>query len=98
MRSIKRVLLPLTVSGILLSTMFTGCAASSASQGKRNFALIQASRQGDLGRVSKMLNEGADINAVDEEGWTPYLAASAEGNWQVMKLLQAKGCKTDPGF
>lgn len=88
-----RVLLPLMVSGLL----FAGCSASGPNPG-RNLALIQASRVGDVSRVSTLLEDGADINAVDEEGWTPYLAASAEGNWKVMKLLQAKGCKTDPGF
>jgi ankyrin repeat protein len=63
-----------------------------------NLALIEASRLGDEAKVTNLLRKGADINAVDAEGWTPYLAASAEGNWKVMKLLQSKGCKTDPGF
>ncbi len=94
----KRVLLPLTVSGILFSMSISGCAAAGHNQGRKNLALIQASRQGDVHQVSNLLSDGADINAVDDEGWTPYLAASAEGNWQVMKLLQAKGCKTDPGY
>jgi ankyrin repeat protein len=83
----------MTVCGLLLA----GCA-SAPNQGRKNFELIQASRVGDVNRVSSLITAGADINAVDDEGWTPYLAASAEGNWKVMKLLQAKGCKTDPGF
>jgi uncharacterized protein len=90
----RRLLLPATLSCLLLAA----CASNPVKQGRKNLALIQASRQGDLGMVASLLTEGADINAVDEEGWTPYLAASAEGNWKVMKLLQAKGCKTDPGF
>jgi ankyrin repeat protein len=48
--------------------------------------------------VENLIRNGADLNAVDHEGWTPYLAASAEGNWKVMKLLQDLGAKTDPGF
>jgi hypothetical protein len=99
MMAMQRVLLPLAVSGIVFGGIFPGCSSSLApNQGRKNLALIQASRKGDVGRVSHLLSDGADINAVDEEGWTPYLAASAEGNWSVMKLLQAKGCKTDPGF
>ncbi|MDB5106844.1 MAG: hypothetical protein JWP91_4533 [Fibrobacteres bacterium] len=94
MMAMKKALLPIAVLGFL----FAGCSSSAPNQGRKNLALIQASRVGDLGQVSTLLNAGADINAVDEEGWTPYLAASAEGNWKVMKLLQAKGCKTDPGF
>ena len=80
-----------------ISVLLAGCAGSR-DQGKKNFELIRASRVGDVKRVSSLITAGADINAVDEEGWTPYLAASAEGNWKVMKLLQDKGCKTDPGF
>ena len=48
--------------------------------------------------MGRLLRAGADINAVDMEGWTPYLAASVEGNWQVMKILKENGCKTDPGY
>lgn len=81
---------------MVAAVVLAGCAVSD--QGRKNFELIQASRVGDLNRVSSLLTDGADINAVDEEGWTPYLAASVEGNWKVMKLLQAKGCKTGPGF
>lgn len=87
----------ITVLGLaaILGLAFAGC---SSNRGAINLALIEASRLGDASQVSKLLTAGADINATDAEGWTPYLAASAEGNWKVMKLLQAKGCKTDPGF
>lgn len=74
-----------------------GCSLSP-DRGKINLALIEASRLGDASQVDRLLGKGADINAVDAEGWTPYLAASAEGNWKVMKLLESRGCKTDPGF
>ena len=98
MASMRKVQLPIMVSGVLFSLLSTGCSATGHGQGRKNLALIQASRQGDLSQVSTLISKGADINAVDEEGWTPYLAASVEGNWKVMKLLQDMGCKTDPGF
>lgn len=76
------------------------CLACSTSETKErlNQDLIVASRRGDATTVYRLIQAGADINAVDSEGWTPYLAAAVEGNWKVMKLLQEKGCKTDPGF
>ena len=79
-------------------SLFMACAAPQARNPKRDQALIQASRKGDMQLVVSLIRQGADINAVDPEGWTPYLAASAEGNWQVMKVLQDMGAKTDPGF
>lgn len=83
------------LSTLVLAGLLVGCAATG---GQKNLDLIQASRIGDLSRVENLIREGADLNAVDTEGWTPYLAASAEGNWKVMKLLQDMGAKTDPGF
>jgi ankyrin repeat protein len=80
-----------------LALFCTGCA-SGPDRSRLGQDLIIASRRGDVKRVGRLLRAGADINAVDLEGWTPYLAASVEGNWQVMKLLQENGCKTDPGF
>ena len=82
-------------STLVLASLLVGCAATS---GQKDLDLIQASRVGDLSRVKSLIRQGADLNAVDQEGWTPYLAASAEGNWKVMKLLQDMGAKTDPGF
>ena len=66
--------------------------------GQKNLALIQASRKGDKDRVLFLIKDGADINAQDPDSWTPYLAASAEGKWEIMHILQGLGCKTDPGF
>jgi ankyrin repeat protein len=83
------------LSTLILASFLVGC---SAAGGQKNLDLIQASRVGDLSRVENLIRAGADLNAVDTEGWTPYLAASAEGNWKVMKLLQDMGAKTDPGF
>lgn len=79
----------------VLASLLVGCAGNP---GQQNIDLIQASRLGDLNRVENLIRKGADLNAVDQEGWTPYLAASAEGNWQVMKRLQELGARTDPGF
>lgn len=81
-------------SCLVLGALLFGCAGSR----RIDQDLIQASRTGDLRRVKVLIRQGADLNAVDQEGWTPYLAASAEGNWKVMKLLQDMGAKTDPGF
>jgi ankyrin repeat protein len=81
-------------AGLLL---WTACSPA-ADRERLNQDLIEASRRGDAERVDRLLRAGADINAVDAEGWTPYLAASVEGNWKIMKILKDKGCKTDPGY
>ena len=74
--------------GIVLALgLFCAGCAPGPDRARLGQDLIIASRRGDAKRVGRLLRAGADINAVDMEGWTPYLAASVEGNWQVMKIL-----------
>jgi ankyrin repeat protein len=80
---------------LAIASLLIGCAAGRPDM---NLDLIQASRHGDVAMVKALIDRGADPNATDPEGWTPYLAASAEGNWVVMKVLQDMGARTDPGF
>jgi ankyrin repeat protein len=81
----------------VLGLAWMGCSPSGTKD-RLSQDLIKASRRGDATSVDHLIRAGADINAVDAEGWTPYLAAAVEGNWKVMKMLQERGCKTDPGF
>ena len=88
----------ISIAVLTSALLLAACASAPKPSPRKNQALIKASRKGDVVLVASLINDGADLNAVDDEGWTPYLAASVEGNWQVMKLLQARGAKTDPGF
>jgi ankyrin repeat protein len=81
----------------IFSASFMGCAAHQQGN-RKSQELILASRKGDVRKVAKLIEAGADINATDSAGWTPYLAASTEGNWDVMRVLENHGCKKDPGF
>lgn len=83
------------LSTLALATLLAGCATTRLDMDQD---LIKASRTGDITRIKTLISQGADLNAMDREGWTPYLAASAEGNWTVMKLLADMGAHTDPGF
>jgi ankyrin repeat protein len=80
-----------------LGLLAAGCA-TAPDRSRLGQDLIAASRRGDANLVARLIRDGADVNAVDAEGWTPYLAASAEGNWKVMRMLKDSGCRTDPGF
>jgi ankyrin repeat protein len=82
---------------LAIGLLCVGCA-SGPDKARLSQDLIIASRRGDAKRVGRLIRAGADLNAVDLEGWTPYLAASVEGNWKVMKMLKDSGCKTDPGY
>ena len=60
-------------------------AKISRTQGKENnsinldAALLDAARRGDLGRVSDLLDRGADLNTADDNGRTPLIEACLPG-------------------
>jgi len=56
-----------------------------------NEDLIEAARWGDLEKVKKLLDRGADVNARDKDGWTPLHWASVHGHLDVIKLLVERG-------
>jgi ankyrin repeat protein len=69
-------------------------------QAKKNRALFEAAKKGDVEQVKLLIAEGADINASmgDSTGpWTPLLHAASAGQAQVVKLLLQQGAKVDTG-
>lgn len=81
----------LACSGLLLAA----CAGGKpVTQRELDLALVRAAEAGDIVEVKRLLRAGADIDAADPEGWTPYLAASSNGRLETMRLLKALGART----
>ncbi|KAM0261878.1 hypothetical protein ACHAQJ_002081 [Trichoderma viride] len=59
-------------------------------------ALRWAAAKGLIEVVRRRLDEGADVNAADKDGWTPLHAASEYGHVEVARLLIEKGAVTTP--
>ena len=53
--------------------------------------LIDAAKTGDLPAARRLLGEGADVDARDEEGATPLMLASSAGDLEMVKALLAAG-------
>jgi ankyrin repeat protein len=53
--------------------------------------LLNACSDGDLEKAKRAIENGADVNAKDEEGWTPLHKASLCGHEAVVSLLVEKG-------
>ncbi len=53
--------------------------------------LLEAVREGDLAAVRARLAAGADVNAADEHGYTPLMAAAGRGDLEVVRLLLDAG-------
>lgn len=80
--------LPLVVAFLLV-----GCAATSGAN--QDLQLIRAAERGQTREMFRLIKAGADINAHDADGWTPYLAASSMGHFEAMRMLRAFGAKTE---
>ena len=57
-------------------------------------ALHIAARNGNLEITSILLENGADVNIVDNEGWSPLMRAAINNNSKVLELLLEKGANT----
>ena len=49
--------------------------------------LVEAIQCGSVGTVERLLQEGADVNQIDANGWTPLNWAAAAGDIAMAKLL-----------
>lgn len=61
---------------------------------KGKAALITAAASGRKDLVSQLLDEGADIDVMDERG-TALIVAAASGNEDIVSLLLSQGATTD---
>ena len=53
--------------------------------------LIEAAAEGNIEAVKQHLNAGTDVNAKDEDSWTPLHFAASDGHKEVVELFIAKG-------
>ena len=80
---------------VLFSLLTMACASTSAGGSSRDLQLIRAAERGQTKEMFRLIKAGANINAQDAEGWTPYLAASSMGHFEAMRMLRAFGARTE---
>jgi ankyrin repeat protein len=78
----------------LLALMLGACSSARPSA-DRDLALIRAAERGQTDQIYRLLEAGANVNAKDKDGWTPYLAASSMGQLEAMRVLRAFGARTE---
>lgn len=69
------------VQVVVLVLMLVACAKDDTEK------LINASMEGRLEEVTRLLDSGVDVNAKDNEGDTPLMAAAYGGQLAVANLL-----------
>lgn len=83
------------VVSLLATLLLMACASSRGGGSNRDLQLIRAAERNQTKEMFRLIKAGADINAQDAEGWTPYLAASSMGHFEAMRMLRAFGAKTE---
>jgi ankyrin repeat protein len=68
-----------------------GCGNPEADR-----ALLEAAYDGNIEAVKQHLAAGADVNAKDEDGYTPLYAVAGRGHKEIAELLIAKGADVNP--
>jgi ankyrin repeat protein len=82
-----RGLLAITLALVLVSIVLPNTVRAS----DKNQELITTAGEGDLKRVTKLLEDGADVNAKDKSRKTTLIDAAWGGNQEVVGLLLGKG-------
>ena len=74
--------------GLFVSIFFTVCAMEkSREEQKLNRALFKSIKRNDVDAVKKLLDDGADLDARDDTGKTPLMAASHSKYTDACKFL-----------
>ena len=88
-----------------IAAVLVGCGESQQSApapepptGKApDISILKAAQEGNIEAVKQHLAAGADVNAKDENGWTPLNSAAVKGRNQIVKLLIEKGADLNAG-
>ena len=76
---------------------FIECLADSfIDRGKDNGAsLYKAAYRGNVRKIQQLLDDGAEVDAKDQEGKTPLYLAAACGQYEAVELLLKHGAHVD---
>src|SRR5262245_7026985 len=75
----------------VVGALFLFATTSSLQTPNLDGQLVAAAQQGDVARVTALLDQGARVDARNEFELTPLIVAADKGNVQLVRLLVARG-------
>ncbi|XP_006203434.1 mitochondrial disaggregase isoform X2 [Vicugna pacos] len=79
----------------LATALVVHCYSKSPSN--KDAALMEAARTNNVQEVSRLLSEGADVNARHRLGWTALMVAAINRNDSIVRVLLAAGADPNLG-
>ncbi len=77
-------------------TLLANGADSRAADSEGNTPLHHAARSSDPGVAALLRDAAAEVDALNQEGWSPLAVACQVGNWRLARFLLERGAKTEP--
>ncbi|MFG6109493.1 ankyrin repeat domain-containing protein [Stenotrophomonas nematodicola] len=77
-------------------TLLANGADSRAVDSEGNTPLHHAARSSDPGVAALLRDAAAEVDALNNDGWSPLAVACQVGNWRLARFLLERGAKTEP--
>ncbi|MGL4690774.1 MAG: ankyrin repeat domain-containing protein, partial [Stenotrophomonas maltophilia] len=77
-------------------TLLANGADPRAVDSEGNTPLHHAARSSDPGVAALLRDAAAEVDALNDDGWSPLAVACQVGNWRLAKFLLERGAKTEP--
>ncbi|OWB46281.1 ankyrin repeat domain-containing protein [Stenotrophomonas maltophilia] len=77
-------------------TLLANGADSRATDSDGNTPLHHAARSSDPGVAALLRDAAAEVDALNNEGWSPLAVACQVGNWRLARFLLERGARSEP--